>query len=209
MMNRENHKSKQDLKDYVWNQLESALDPQLSYHALEHTKDVYNVCLQYIDIYNLTEAQGDLLLLAAVAHDFGFTATYKNHEEVGANMIAELMPEHGYEEEDIDLVKGMIMATKIPQSPQNLLEEILADSDLDYLGRNDYDEISTKLYEELNAKDILSDQLKWLDLQISFLESHSYHTDYAIKYRKPNKLKRLKILIDKRRQLVEEAEGIA
>ena len=40
------------------------------------------------------------------------------------------------------------MATKVPQSPKNHLEEILCDCDLDYLGRDDFEKISNNLFSE-------------------------------------------------------------
>ena len=35
---------------------------------------------------------------------------------------------------DIEIICGIIMATKIPQRPKNYLEEIICDADLNYLG---------------------------------------------------------------------------
>ena len=123
--------------------------------------------------------------------------------------MVKIMPNYGFDSDDIDKVLGMIMATKIPQSPQTHLEEIIADSDLDYLGRSDYDEISQRLYDELSERNLLNDSIKWLDLQISFLTAHGYHTDYAIKNRRPNKLKRLYLLEDQRKNLIRKAKQLA
>jgi hypothetical protein len=43
------------------------------------------------------------------------------------------------------------MATKLPPNPKNLLEKIICDSDLDYLGRSDFIPVSNTLFEELKA----------------------------------------------------------
>ena len=63
----------------------------------------------------------------------------------------------------------MIMATKIPQSPRNGLEEIICDADLDYLGRDDFYEIGATLFEELKAYNVLQNEREWNRIQVKFL----------------------------------------
>ena len=86
------------------------------------------------------------------------------------------------------------MATRIPQTPKNLMGQILADADLDYLGRKDYDEISTNLFKEYLHLGVVSDNIQWLDLQIRFLENHKFHTDFAKNNREKLKSKKIKEL---------------
>ncbi|MCY1378022.1 hypothetical protein D3C87_1448270 [compost metagenome] len=91
----------------------------------------------------------------------------------------------------------MIMATRIPQMPQNLLEEILADADLDYLGRDDFFTIGDRLYEELSVFGMVSNEWDWNVLQVKFLEAHHYFTDTAIRLRKQKKEENLQKIKDK------------
>ena len=93
--------------------------------------------------------------------------------------------------DEVRVVQGLIKATRVPQSPQNDLECIICDSDLDYLGRKDFYEISDKLYKELKKASVVSNENEWNKLQIKFLESHKYHTDFAKKYRQPKKEQRI------------------
>jgi predicted metal-dependent HD superfamily phosphohydrolase len=88
----------------------------------------------------------------------------------------DLLPNYGYESNEIERICGMIMATKIPQSPKNLLEQIICDADLDYLGRDDFFAIGNTLFEELKALGILEHKLQWDNMQVKFLENHAYHT---------------------------------
>ena len=83
------------------------------------------------------------------------------------------------------------MSTKIPQNPKTGLEEIICDSDLDYLGRDDYYPISKTLYDELRYLSKIKSERDWNQLQINFLEAHSYHTDFAIQNRQPEKEQRI------------------
>ena len=86
------------------------------------------------------------------------------------------------------------MATKIPQTPHNLLEQIICDADLDYLGRNDFEPISRSLYTEFLTYKIIPENIIWDHIQIKFFESHHYFTGTSISKRNENKLKHLKLL---------------
>jgi hypothetical protein len=81
----------------------------------------------------------------------------------------------------------MIMATRIPQSPRNKLSRILCDADLDYLGREDFKRIGDSLFSEMRTFGVLSTELEWNQLQVRFLERHSYFTVTNKKLREPVK----------------------
>jgi hypothetical protein len=78
--------------------------------------------------------------------------------------------------EDCDIIAGCIRATHMPQNPKNQLERILCDADLDYLGRDDFGLIGENLFLEMSACGEMSDRITWDNLQVKFLEAHSYHT---------------------------------
>lgn len=184
------------LRKQVLTNLEANLPSSLTYHALDHTLDVLNVCNQYIRREQLPEEERYLLRTGAIVHDMGFLQGSANHEEVGAGMAEVIMKDLGINEKDIELVKGLVMATKIPQNPQNHLQRIICDADLDYLGRQDYPEISKRLFTELKNMNVISTAQQWKELQINFLKAHHYHTPYAIKNREPQKQIWLKKLLD-------------
>ncbi len=74
----------------------------------------------------------------------------------------------------------MIITTKLPQSANTLLEKIICDADLDYLGRPDFFMISLRLKYEWDVLGIKPTTLKeWFKIQIDFLTSHKYFTDSA------------------------------
>ncbi len=184
------------LRKYVLTKLEAELPESLTYHGFAHTMDVIRVCEQYIRREKLPETERYLLKIGAIVHDMGFLKGPLNHEEVGAGMAAELMQELGMKQEYIDRVRGMVLATKVPQAPTTNLQRIICDADLDYLGRNDYPEISERLFKELKFMGVLTSQKQWKDLQINFLRAHKFHTDFAIQYREPKKQKWLMKLLE-------------
>ena len=171
--------------------LNSRLSKKLYYHDVKHTLDVVNVVNQYIKRENIDNQSAYLLRIAALLHDLGFTDTNVDHEEKSAEMAEELMLEFGFSKNHIKIVQGLIRATRIPQSPKNQLERIICDSDLDYLGRNDFYEISNRLYKELKAASMVFNKTHWNKAQIKFLEAHKYHTAFAQKNRQPKKEMRI------------------
>lgn len=175
------------LRRIVLNQLENGLPKHLTYHNLDHVLDVLEVCNQYIKRNKIKGDDAYLLRIGAIAHDMGFLKTIVNHEEVGAEMAAEIMASLDMKSKHIEVVKGLILATKIPQNPKTELQQIICDSDLDYLGRNDYPEISSRLYLEFKATNVIKTDEDWKNLQISFLTKHEFHTSFAKKYRAPKK----------------------
>jgi len=182
------------IKQPILSRLENELDSRLGTHNITHTLDV----LEQAEVLAGQEKiidKHDLLLLkiAAVFHDSGFLFVYKNHEEKGCEIASESL-RNIFSEEDIKKVCGMIMATKIPQSPNTLLEQIICDADLDYLGRNDFEPISRNLYKEFLTFKIIPKDMIWDHIQIRFFESHHYFTGTSISKRNGEKLKHLNIL---------------
>lgn len=186
-MELENKKAYPKVCHQILDELSEKLPDYLHYHRLNHTIDVANVCNFYIDYYLLSKRVANLIRIAAVVHDYGYIFDPKEHEE---RSIVEVRPMlTGYSDKEIAVIDGMIRATKVPQKPHNLYEQILSDADLDYLGREDYPQLSEALYEEFLYFGVVENQTDWLDLQIRFLESHQFHTDWAKNNRAENKQK--------------------
>ena len=182
------------IKKPILSRLKNELDPRLGYHNIMHTLDVLEQAEVLAKQEKVTDKH-DLLLLktAAVFHDSGFLFVYKGHEEKGCEIASESL-RNVFSEEDIKKVCGMIMATKIPQSPNTLLEQIICDADLDYLGRNDFEPISQTLHKEFIIFKIIPEDIIWDHVQIKFFESHHYFTGTSISKRNEKKLKHLNIL---------------
>lgn len=157
--------------------LENGLDRTLFYHGIHHTIDVVNAAAEIAALEGITDEESlALLRTAAFYHDSGFMNIYQGHEEAGCVLAREVLPGFGYTEAQIATICGMIMATKIPQSPKNTLERIICDADLDYLGRDDFEGIAATLFEELKVRDMVEDIPAWDAVQVRFLEAHSYWT---------------------------------
>jgi uncharacterized protein len=185
------------LKTYIVTKLTSELSEKLTYHGVMHTIYVLKSCNQYIKRMKISGHDAYLLRTAAILHDTGFIWTYDNHEEFSIKYSREILPSWNYSQKDIEIIAGLIEATKIPQRPKTELEQILADSDLDYLGTEFFYKIGDKLFRELLAYNKISNEEDWDRIQVKFLTSHSFHTPFAKKHREPVKQKFLQEIIDK------------
>jgi len=153
--------------------------PTLAYHNLEHITDVLQSSMMIADAEKITDEDRALLRLAVLLHDSGFIYGTNDHELRSTKIAWELLPQFGLSELQIKSICAMIMATKIPQQPNNQLEKIICDADLDYLGREDFTDISQRLYEELKAQGIAQTEREWNLVQKTFFESHQYHTEFS------------------------------
>src|SRR5690606_33540301 len=140
-------------KDFILKKLETELPPHLTYHNTTHILDVFEATIRYAELEDISKEDTLLLKTASLFHDSGFIVQAENHEQISCDIAQQYLPDLGYSQAQIDRIIGMIMATKIPQTPLNHLEQIMADADLDYLGRDDFEEISERLFQELKIQD--------------------------------------------------------
>lgn len=182
------------LRKHILDILHTKLPKDLYYHGVHHTMDALKTCDLYLKHIKISKHESQLLRLGILLHDIGFTESTEDHELKGIEIANNLLSEFHFSKKDIDIIKQLILSTKVPQQPRNLLERIICDIDLDYLGRDDYYKISDQLFRELKVYSGLKDRNEWNKLQVKFLEAHRYHTDFAIKNRKPKKELRIKEL---------------
>lgn len=182
-------------KQFILAKLRAELPDRLTYHGLHHTLDVLKMASELCESEGVGDHERTLVKTAALFHDAGFVKNkHAGHEAEGCVLVREFLPNFGYKTADIECICGMIMATKIPQSPGTLLEKILCDADLDYLGREDFFAIGGTLFEEMQAYHLIGDEQSWNRLQVSFLNAHRFHTHTNKTLREPVKRRYLEDL---------------
>jgi adenylate cyclase len=176
-----------DIQEIILDKLEMNLPGYLFYHNVKHTVDV----VTEVELIGWAEGCSDeeilLLKTAALFHDAGHIVAYDNHEYYGTQIAREMLPEFNYSSEQIEHICSIIMSTKLPPKPTNLLENIICDSDLDYLGRSDFIPVSNTLYEELKAQNKMGSLNDWNKMQVKFISGHQYFTKTARSLREVNK----------------------
>jgi uncharacterized protein len=182
-------------EEFIVQKLREELPESLSYHGLHHTLDVVESALRIAQAEGVSDEETlALLRTAALFHDAGFLSTYQGHEAEGCRLVREVLPGFEFSPQQIATVCGMIEATEIPQSPKNLLEEIICDADLDYLGRDDFETIASSLFREMQVRNFVADEATWDQIQIQFIGNHRYWTHYSQTTRQPIKQRHLQQL---------------
>jgi hypothetical protein len=176
-----------DIQEIILDKLEMDLPGYLFYHNVKHTVDV----VTEVELIGWAEGCSDeeilILKTAGLFHDVGHTVAYDNHEFFGTQIARAMLPQYNYSSSQIDWICDLIMATKLPPKPTNLLENIICDADLDYLGRSDFIPVSNTLYEELKAQNKMTSLNDWNKIQVKFISGHQYFTETARKLREVNK----------------------
>ena len=174
------HQLQQEVETYVVNYFNDHHNANLVYHNLTHTKGVVQAAVQIANHYQLKDDDFFVVYTSAWFHDTGYFIETLKHEEKGAEHAVTFLESHHVDQKIIDAVKSAILATRLPQNPSNLNEQILCDADLFHLGSDDFNERSKLLHkevEQLCGKEI--SKRNWRLRDIEFLEKHEYHTDYC------------------------------
>ena len=169
------------------------LPAEYTYHSIHHVRDVVEQCERIAKKEKVEKSIIADIKLAAWLHDIGYIWEPNRHEARGSEYARIILTELNFPKSKIDLITGMIMATKIPQSPKNKYEEIICDADLDYLGREDYIENSNGLLQEIKLNREIT-EIDWLNIQDKFLKAHCYFTTESINRRESKKQLRIKII---------------
>jgi predicted metal-dependent HD superfamily phosphohydrolase len=186
-------------EQYVVNLFSQKIGKEFTFHSFNHTREVVLHTELIAGNYELSEEDHTALILAAWFHDTGYSAGLKKHHEEESQKIAtEFLRKHNAPQSLIDKVNGCIIATRMPQSPSNLIEQIICDADLFHLGTKDFKERNKLLRQEINElEDEKIGKKEWINLNIEFLDRHRYFTDYAREMLDPVKKNHLKDLKDK------------
>jgi predicted metal-dependent HD superfamily phosphohydrolase len=185
------------LKQEVTRFFKSNNEKGFTYHSLEHTESVVANVNEIGGHYGLDEKDLFIVNAAAWFHDTGYyNGGAVDHELRGADKAAHFLMEKGVDEEIIKSVRGCIMATRIPQSPNTLLEKIVCDSDLYHLGTDRFPEQNKLMRKEAEwRQDRKIPKDEWRHNTIHLFEVHHYQTDFArnlLEQGKQHNLKKLK-----------------
>jgi hypothetical protein len=182
----------ESLKKAVIQMLTQELRPTLYYHDIHHTMDVYHSAERLAQLEGVGNEDVLLIKTAALLHDSGMLTVYDGHEAASCKIASDLLPQFGYSADYISRVCRMIHTTQLPQSAVTLPEKILCDADLDYLGREDFFMIAHRLKLEWNLQKVRVTTLReWYELQVKFLEAHTYFTPSSKATRNEGKQKNL------------------
>ncbi|WP_136480283.1 Pycsar system effector family protein [Cognatitamlana onchidii] len=161
--------------------LNEELDASFLYHNLTHTQRVVEKSELLAEQSRLNDEETNYLILAAWLHDTGYTKGIKNHEDASVKIAKSFLKDQDCDNNTIETVCNLILATKLDYSPKNQLEKIIRDADCSHIGSKTYLEVSELLKKEweLTCNKYLTES-EWLDENIAFLSTkHRFHTTEA------------------------------
>jgi len=171
------------------------------FHDFEHTVQTVGAVKVLAEGCQLDAHTIELMQLATWFHDTGYAQGPEDHEERScAN--AERFFRGKISDADLDTTFRCIRATKVPQQPVDLLEQIICDADLSHLGMDIYWDRNSKLRQEfaLTRDKVMNDQ-DWVDFEINFMLGHEYHTAVAREMLNKRKAKHIQRLLKQKRRL--------
>lgn len=165
---------------YIIELFKSELPKELTFHDLRHTKDVVRAVRLIGDRSGISRNDDQLLRVAAWFHDSGYVKGYANHEAESIHIAVSFLEQHLCTKTQIDQIKNLIAATRVPQHPQDLLSSIICDADLFHLSKENYKKYEGRLRNEWElCLGQVYDDKEWNALNLDFLNSHHYFTPYG------------------------------
>lgn len=184
-------------------------DKPLCFHDMTHTLQVVEAAEKIAAYYQLSDTDTFIVTEAAYFHDLGYyTGSAEGHESRSAEIAATFLKEQQVEDAIILSIQQCIRATRIPQKPQTLLEQIVCDADLFHLGSDDFvdrNKLMRKEVEQCKGKDIPKDD--WRKGTILLMQQHHYHTTYGKKFLAEKKEKNLNTLLKQEGKTTIDQEG--
>ena len=175
---------------------------ELPYHNIRHTEHIVRHGNQIARHYNLGDNDYFIVTVAAWLVDYDFyLGVESRYEEKSTEKSTAFLRELKIDSEIIIAIENCILSTRLPQSPKNLVQQIVCDAALYDLGTNKFSDVNKSLRKEeemITGTEI--DKTEWRTKMITFLESHHYHTDFCrdlLEDGKKENLKKLKKKVEK------------
>ena len=182
----------QQATQYAIDLINSELLPEFTYHNAKHTLGVVNACNHLSELEGIDEKNLQLLLLAAYFHDTGLTSISSTdpdafqsgravHEERAVQIARNFLSNCDLNDQELEIITRLIMATKWGHAPADTLEKIISDADMSSLGQTPetFMHSSEALLQELRSFGIESADIEWYETQKQLLETYIYHTASA------------------------------
>ncbi len=165
------------------------------FHNVNHTHLVVQSVEEICDFLNISEPEREVVLLAAWFHDCGHINACTKHEEESKKFAKSFLKAANYPDSKITKVLQCIEATKLPQHPVDILGQIICDADLYHLAASNYFDLLAKLREEwVQIRNEEYSDKEWFKLNLNFLQSHQYFTDFGKEVLEEKKQSVIKVL---------------
>lgn len=178
----------EESKAYASQILKDELEDKFVYHNFNHTERVVEAAEKIGNASGLSDEEQEVVNIAAWFHDTGYSQGCNQHEQSSAEIAKSFLGEKGYDANKTDKVVDCILATRVPQKPNNLMEQVLCDADLAHLACEDYTSMAERMHKEIEkVYDKQIDTAKWNEMNYAFFKDHEYFTPFAKEHLQPVK----------------------
>jgi len=171
------------VREYCWEVMESGRCKKLQFHNWQHTQDVVKNSELIARNEKLSEEMIEELIIASYFHDLGNTEESAYHEKLSCEYAREFLTAQEYSDQRIINIIHIIRATEMPQKPSTISEKVICDADLAHLGKQCFIRKNKALRQEWEKfNHAVFTEKQWIDMNVSFLTNHSFHTDFAKRF---------------------------
>lgn len=190
-------------EDYVRHIFEQKIPSDIyTYHNWVHTTQVRDEVLLLARNAGMTNGDLELLNLAALFHDVGFSEAYVGHEDQSIRIAKEFLTEKNYPADKIESILRYIEVTKVGVKPETKLEAIMKDADTSSLGKSHFQIYTNSLRKELNTvQNAVLSKKDWAKNNLRFLDEHEYYSDPGKERYEDKKAENRRLLINELTQI--------
>jgi HD superfamily phosphodiesterase len=155
---------------------------ELTFHNLEHTRDVVTRAREIASQFDLSEKDQAILYVAAWFHDTGHLFVEPAmHEVKSIEIMKTFLSGLGIDGHDemVTAIEKCILATRMPSNPKTLVEQIVCDADTYHVGTKDFKKTDKLLRKEYIKRKLISPKANWNKRSLEFMEAHKFHTLYC------------------------------
>jgi HD superfamily phosphodiesterase len=187
-----------EAEDYVRQIFEQKIPSNVyTYHNWVHTCQVRDEVMVLGRQAGLQNGDLEMLNIATLFHDSGFSETYVGHEEASIRIARDFLTARHYPPEKIETIARMIEVTKMDVRPRTKLEALVKDADTSSLGKQHFHIYTNSLRKELNTMQNAELSKKdWAKTNLRFLDEHEYFSQVGKERYEPTKAENRRLLQD-------------
>src|SRR5687768_9926290 len=180
-----------------------------TYHNWVHTCQVRDEVLLLGRNAGVTNGDLEILNIAALFHDSGFSELYIGHEDASMRIAREFLESQNYSPAKIDAIVRFIQVTKMDVKPENKLESLMKDADTSSLGKSHFQIYTNSLRKELNTvQNAVLSKKDWAKTNLRFLDDHEYYSDQGKERYEQKKAENRRLLLEELTQVESKPEEV-
>jgi predicted metal-dependent HD superfamily phosphohydrolase len=173
-----------------------------TYHNWVHTTQVRDEVLVLGRQVGLVNGELEMLNLAALFHDVGFSEAYSGHEEQSIRIAKAFLASQNYPQSRIDTIEKLIEVTKMDVKPESKLEKLMKDADTSSLGKSHFQIYTNSLRKELNTlQNAVLSKKDWAKTNLRFLDEHEYYSEAGKERYSEKKAENRRLLVNELTQI--------